>query len=113
MWDWLRRAFERSGDDQRQRLFETLDALNGEAGGGKPVVTSRSLGRLRLWSGTLCLGDPQCLPGLEIPNIAADEVAISASLWEYPSGAKAVTALKLRLGEPLASGARRKIGTVG
>jgi len=87
--------------------------LNAESGGGKPVATRRSLGRLKLRSGTLALGDPQYLPGLEIPNIAADEVEISASLWRYPSGAETITALRLALGEPTDGGTRRKIGEVG
>src|SRR2546423_528034 len=53
MLDWLRRAFGRSGDDERKRLFETIDALNAETGGGETVATTNFLGRLRLWSGTV------------------------------------------------------------
>ena len=113
MFDWIRRVFGRSDGDERQRLFETLDALNAEAGGGKPVATRRSLGRLKLRSGTLVLGDPQYMPGLEVPNIAADEVEISASLWRYPSGQETVTALRLRLGEETGHGTSRKVGEVG
>jgi hypothetical protein len=59
------------------------------------------------------LGDPQYVSGLEVPNIIADEVEISASLWRYPSGAETVTALRLRFGEPLGGGDHRKIGEVG
>ena len=38
MFDWFRRIFRASDDDERQRFFETLDALNAEAGGGEPTV---------------------------------------------------------------------------
>jgi hypothetical protein len=113
MFNWLRGLFRPSEADERQRFFETMDALNAEAGGGKPVTKTKHLGSLRLRSGTLVLGDPQYLPGLEIPNIVADEVAISASVWRYPSGAATVTALRLALGEPTSGGSRRKIGEVG
>jgi hypothetical protein len=113
MFDWLRRVFGRSGGDERHRFFETIDALNAEAGGGEPTVTKRSLGRLKVRSGTLVLGDPQYVPGLEVPNVAANEVEISASLWRYPSGTETITALSLSLGGPLGGGAQRKIGEVG
>jgi hypothetical protein len=113
MFNWLRGLLRPSDGDERERFFETIDALNAEAGGGEPVTTSRNLGRLRLRSGTLALGDPQYVPGLEIPNIVADEVAISASLRRYPSGLATVTALKITLGEPTSGGSRRKIGEVG
>jgi hypothetical protein len=113
MFDWLRRVFGRSDGDERKRIFETLDALNAEAGGGPPLVTSRSLGHLKLRSGTLALSDPQSVPDVEVPNITADEVEISASLWQYPSGAETVTALRLRLGEATDKRDRRKVGTVG
>jgi hypothetical protein len=113
MFDWLRRVFGRSDADERQRLFSTLDALNAEAGGGEPVATRRSLGRLKLRSGTLALGDPQYVPGLEVPNVAADGVEISASLWRYPSGAETVTALRLTFGEQRGGDSRRKVGEVG
>jgi hypothetical protein len=113
MFDWLRRVFGRSDADERQRFFETIDALNAEAGGGEPVTTTRSLGRLKLRSGTLALGDPQYVPGLEVPNVSSDEVEISASLWRYPSGGETVTALSLSLGGPTGSAAQRKVGEVG
>jgi hypothetical protein len=113
MFDWLRRVFGQSQFTERQPLFETLDALNAEAGGGKPVAITKFLGTLKLRSGTLALGDPQYLPGLEVGNIVANELAISASLWRYPSGATLVTALKLSLGEFTRGGSRRKIGEVG
>src|SRR5262249_28852659 len=113
MFDWRRRVFGRSDGDERHRLFETLDALNAEAGGGESVTTTRSLGRLKLRSGTLALGDPQYVPGLEVPNVATDEVEISASLWRYPSGAETVTALRLGLGKQTDGGPRRKVGEVG
>jgi hypothetical protein len=113
MFDWLHRIFRRSDDRERQRFFETLDTLNAEAGGGKPTVTQKLLGILKLRSGTLALGDPQYLPSLEVPHIAAEEVAISAQLWRYPSGKETVTALSLRLGDDTGVGPARKIGEVG
>ena len=113
MFDWLRRVFRPSAGDERQRFFETVDALNAEAGGGKPVATTKSLGNLKLRSGALSLGDPQDVPGLEVPNIVANEVVISASLWQYPSGLATVTALRVSLGGPTSGGSRRKIGEVG
>lgn len=112
MFDWLRRVFGGSDGDEHQRFFETVDALNAEAGGGEPVATTKYLGRLKLRSRTLALGDPQYVPGLEVPNAAA-EVEISASLWRYLSGAETVTALRLRLGEATGGGPSRKVGEVG
>jgi hypothetical protein len=113
MFDWLCRAFGRSDGDERQRFFETIDSLNAEAAGGEPVTTRRSLGRLMLRSGTLSLGDPQYVPGLEVPNVAGDEVEISASLWRYPSGVEKVIALRLALGAQIGAGTPRKVGEVG
>jgi hypothetical protein len=113
MFDWLRRILRQSGGDERQRLFETVDALNAGARGGEPISCTRSLGRLKLPSRTLALGDPQYMPALEVPNFAVDEVEISASLWQYPSGAETVTALRLGLGEQVGGGITRKIGEVG
>jgi hypothetical protein len=113
MFGWLRRVFGRSDGDEPERFVRTIDALNAEAEGGEPVATATSLGRLKLRSGTLVLGDPQFLPGLEVPNIAADEVEIFASLWRYPSGAETVTALKLGLGQPTGDSSRRKVGELG
>ncbi len=112
MFDWLRRVSGRSDGDERQWFFGTIDALNAEAGGGQPIAIKKSLGRLKLRSGTLALGDPQYVPGLEVPNVTADEVEISASLWRYPSGAETVTGLSLSLGGPQGSGAQRKVGEV-
>jgi hypothetical protein len=112
MFDWLRRVFGRSDGVERQQFFETIDALNAEAGGGKPVAATRSLGRLRIRSGTIALSDPQYVPGLEVPNVAADQVEMLASLWRYPSGAETVTALRLRLGDRAGAGTHRKVGEV-
>ena len=113
MFQWLRRVFGPSDGGERRRFFQTVDALNADAGSGEPVLTTKSLGRLMLRSGTLILGDPQYVPGLEVPNIVAGEVEISASLWQYPSGAQTVTALRLGLGEPHGTVASRQVGTVG
>jgi hypothetical protein len=115
MFDWFRRVFRPSEADGRRQFFKTIDSLNAEAGGGEPVTTTEFLGHLKLRSGTLALGDPQSFPGpgLEVPNIAANEAAISASLWRYPSGAVTVAALKLDFGGPSTGGSRRKIGQLG
>src|SRR5262245_43317366 len=112
MFDWLRRIFGRSHGDKRQGFFATRDALNVLSGGGEPVTVKRRLGRLKLRSGTLSLSDPQYATDLEIPNIAAKVVAISASLWRYPSGMQTVKSLRLRLGDRI-GGDRRIIGQVG
>ena len=113
MFNWFRRLFRRSDGDQRLRFPETLDALNAEAGGGEPVTTSAFLGKLFIRSGTLVLGDPQCLPDLEVPEIDSAEVAISASLWRYATGMATVKALNLSFGGRTAILSRRKIGEVG
>jgi hypothetical protein len=112
MFTWLRRFFGRSADDERRQFLAMIHALNANAGGGEPVAIRRHLGRLKLRSGTLVLCDPQYVPGVKIPNIVADEVEISASLWKYPSGAEMVTALRLGLGEATQAVACRKIGEV-
>jgi hypothetical protein len=112
MLDWIRRVFGQFTGDER-RLIGTANAVDDIADWGKPVRTTMPLGRLRIPSGTLALGDPQYVPDIEIPNIAADEVAISASFWHYPSGEETVIALRLDLGEPREGGLRRKLGEVG
>jgi hypothetical protein len=115
MFDWLRRIFQQTEEDKRQRFFETLDAMNADAGGGEPITMTKVVGNLKLRSGTLALADPQCLPSgmLEVPHLAANEVAISVSLRRYPSGAETPTAITLRLSHATAGGTRRKIGEVG
>ncbi len=97
MFAWLRRVFRQSDANERQQFFDTVDTLNANARGGRPVATKTSLGRLKLPTRTLALADPPYVPGLEIPNLPADEVEIVASLWRYPSGAETVTALRLVL----------------
>jgi hypothetical protein len=113
MFGWLRRIFQRSDYNERQILYQTVDALNAAAGGGQPSVTTRFLGHLKLRSSTVVLGDPQFAPELEIPNIVGAEIAISATLWSYPSGEETVTALKIWLGDARDGGPPRKIGEVG
>jgi hypothetical protein len=113
MFHWLRQILGWSHSNKRQRFFDTIDTLNAEAGGGKPVPITKSLGRLKLRSGTLVLGDPQCVMALEVPNVTADEVEISASLWRYASGAETVAALRLGLGRPTGNGVDRKVGQIG
>ena len=113
MFEWLRRVFRPSEGGQRQRVFETLDDLNAEVCGGSPIATTQVLGILKLRSGTLMLGDPMYVPDLEVPNLVATRLEISASLWRYPSGAELVTALSLRADGGLGNGCRRKIGELG
>jgi hypothetical protein len=115
MFDWLRRLFRSYETEMRLRFPESVDVLNAQAGGGDPVTRTAVLGNLPLPSGTLVLGDPQCFPDgdLEVPNINASQVAISASLWKYPSGMAQVKALKLSFAGPQAGMTRRKIGEVG
>ena len=38
---------DRKEDDERQEFLASIDALNAEAGGGEPVVSTKRLGRLR------------------------------------------------------------------
>jgi hypothetical protein len=113
MRDWFRRLLGRSAGDERQQFFETVDALNAEVGGGAPLLTTQTLGMLRLRSGTLVLGDPGCVLDLEIPNVDASEVAVSVALRRYPSGAEQIAALQLALGEPTGGAVRQKVGEVG
>lgn len=113
MFDWLRRILGQSDANERQRFFETIDAFNAQAGGGAPTATIQSLGRLKLRSGTLVLGDPQYVPGLEIPNASANEVEIAAKLLRYPSGTVTVAALSLSISEPGRGADHRKVGEVG
>ena len=113
MFQRLRRFFGRSDDDERRRFFATVRALNAQAGGGEPDVVASSLGRLKLRSGTLALGDPQCSLDLEVPGIVADAVEISASLWRYPSGMETVIELRLTFGPATSGGVRRKVDAVG
>lgn len=79
----------------------------------KPVATTRSLGRLKLRSGTLVVGDPQYLPAVEIPNVAAGEAEISASFWTYSTGAVTIAVLSIGLGESPGHGEHRQVGEVG
>lgn len=113
MFDWLRRVFGRSDGDERQQSSETIDALNAEAGGRMPVTSRRLLGRIKVRSGTLVLCDPQYVPGLEVSNITAGEVEITASFLRYPSGAEMPTELTLNLGGPIDVATPRKVGEVG
>jgi hypothetical protein len=112
MFDWINRFFRRSENDERRRFFDMIDDLNA-AGSGKPITIKRFLGFLKLRSTTLALGDPQCVISLEISNIVANEAAISASLWRYPSGSETVIGLTICLGEPTHDGSRRTIGQIG
>jgi hypothetical protein len=90
-----------------------VDGLNAEAGGGAPLLTTQTLGRLPLRSGTLVLGDVGCVLDLEVPNVIASAASVSVSLRQYPSGAEQIAVLRLTLGEPTGGVARRKVGEVG
>jgi hypothetical protein len=98
MFNWLKRIFGLSEKDKLRRFLALGDALNAAAGGGLPATVDQHLGTLKVRSGALVLGDPQYIPSLELPNIAADEAAISARLWQYPSGGATVIALRINLG---------------
>src|SRR5687767_11970574 len=98
MLNWLRRLFRRTDEDERQRFFGMVDALNSQAGGGQPAVEHQVLGDLELHSGILSLCDPQLSSALEVPNIRAAKAQISATLWRYPAGTATVAALRLKLG---------------
>lgn len=113
MFDWLRRIFQAPDESERGDFFEMIDALNAKAGGGRPTVTKQVLGSLTVRSGTLIMADPQYVPDLEISNVTASEVAISAELRRYPSGQSAVISLGLTLGNNTNSRTRRKIGVLG
>lgn len=113
MFDWLRRIFQQSDNDDRQRFLEMVDALNAEAAGGKPTRTERYVGNLQIRSGVLVLGDPQYLPSVEISNIDTKEASISAKLWQYPSGGTTVIGLAINVGNSSNHEAPRKIGEVG
>jgi hypothetical protein len=108
----LRAFFRYQREGPAEGLFETVNALNAEAGGGEPSVTQKILGKLKLRSGTLVLGDPRSLPGLEVKNISADEVRIAAELWQFPSGAETVTGLTLTFSDGQTIGERRNIGEI-
>lgn len=113
MFEWLRRILRQSDDDERQRFFAMIDSLNAKAAGGNPKRTKHKLGKLAIRLRTLVLGDPLCLPYLEIPNFSADEVSISARLWQYPSGAVIVTKLTIYTAGEVRMDSHRKIGAVG
>lgn len=113
MFDWLRRILGRFDGGPPEPFHETLDALNAQAGGGTPVPAMLTIGRLRLRSGTLVLGDPQYVPALQIPTAGATEVEISAEFLRYPSGAAIITTLILSLNEPGPGSTQRKVGELG
>jgi hypothetical protein len=111
MLDWFRRIVRPAQDEQRQRFFEKIDGLSAEVDGGKARSSTKVLGNLKLRSGALTIGDPQYLD-LVVPDIAADEVSFSASLWRYPSGHEKVAALTLGLAEASTDVSCRTIGEV-
>ena len=113
MLDWFRRLFLGSQEKQRKQFFETIDALNAEAGSGEPTSIERFLGTLPLRSGTLILGDPQYMPALEVPNIDVSEAQISAQIRSYPSQETCLTALTIKLGDEVGIDSRSTIGEVG
>lgn len=103
----------RSDDDERQKFLALIDALNAENQGGPPTTIERHLGNLAVRSGVLVFGDPQCLPAVVLPNIDADQVSISAKLWQYPSGGVRVIGLRITIGNDPVCDAPHKIGELG
>ncbi len=110
MFEWLKRAFSHRQDDERRRFFELVDALNARASGGTPTTVERRLGTLRIHSGVLAIGDPQDMPSVEIPDIDAAEVSISARLWRYPSGSANVVGLAMSIGDDSQCDVSCKVG---
>jgi len=112
MFKWIRRLLRDSDLDQRRSFVQHLDSIHAEHHGGQPVIERHFLGTLKLRSGTLILGDPQNPSSVEIPNVPAAEVGVSARLWRYPSGSQRVAALTLALGEEGKVGLSRTVGEV-
>jgi hypothetical protein len=112
MFKWIRRLLRDSVLEQRRSFVQELDAIHAEHHGGQPVIARHFLGTLKLRSGTLILGDPQNPPSVEVPNVPATEVGVSARLWRYPSGSQRVAALMLALGDQGKVGLSRTIGEV-
>ncbi|MEX2138712.1 MAG: hypothetical protein WD894_05585 [Pirellulales bacterium] len=110
MFRWIRRLLPVSKEEKQRRFLEEVDAFNAQLYGGWPTVTRQFLGHLKLRSGTLVLGDPRDHPAVEVPNVPAPEVAISALFWSYPSGMERVISLTLRLADEPIGGSSRKIG---
>lgn len=113
MFDWLKRVFGQTDDDERRRFFGMIDALNAEAAGGPPTTIERHLGKLPMSSGVLVFGDPQYMPSVELPNIDAGEISISVKLWQYPSGGATVISLMIDIGSDSPCEAPRKVGELG
>jgi hypothetical protein len=113
MFEWLKRVFGQSDDDERQRFFGMIDALNADAAGGAPTTIERELGTLKIHSGVLAFGDPQDLPSVEIPNIDTDQVSVSAKLWQYPSGSATVIGITINIGNGFHGDPPRKVGELG
>lgn len=117
MFGWIRRLLPISKEEKRRRFLEEVDAFNAQLYGGAPTVIRQSPGHLTMRSGTLALCDPQHrLPtdgsNLQVPEVTANEVAISARLWRYPSGFERLIALTLRLADETVPGPSRKIGEI-
>jgi len=113
MLNWLKRIFGESKESKRQRFLEMVDEMNASANRGPPTIVERPLGTLKLRSGVLAFGDPQCVPSLEIPNIDADKALISARLWQYPSGGAMVAALRIELGNSSSCDPPQAVGALG
>ena len=113
MFEWLRRMIRGSSDENIDDFYSMIDELNTLGGGGKPTIVRQELGKLKVHSGTLSLGDPQSVGEVEVGGIAAKEATISATLWRYPSGKYTIAELTLRIGDSPENGSLRKIGAVG
>lgn len=114
MFGRLQRLFQRTRNVEREQFVQSIDELNARTLGGAPAVVNRRLGELPLRSGAIIIGDPQYVPGLEVADIAASQVAFSANLRRYPNGSEAVMSLALHFGDEseFLGGERRKIGEI-
>jgi hypothetical protein len=112
MFGWIRRLLPVSKEEQRRRFLEENDKFNAQLYGGPPTVVRQFLGHLKLRSGTLVLGDPRALPGVEVPNVPSAEAAISARLRRYPSGMERVMSLTITLGNEATAGRSRHIDDI-
>lgn len=113
MLNWLRNILPWTKASRKRQFYSTLDSLNANAHGGKPVTIQKLLGNLKLHSGTICLGDPQYVRDLVISHIPTNKAAIAGTLWQYPSGGETVVALTVTFNSTKAVESHRVVGQVG
>lgn len=75
-------------------------------------MKKHKLGSLKVHSGVIYLGDPLFMALLEVPNVSAKTIEISATLLRNPSDSERVSELTLKLGNESVDGSPRKIGEV-